>query len=62
MARDMLGEFQGNIAVVTGGASGIGEGCARRLAEGGATVIIADINIAKAKKVASPDFFHFIDN
>ena len=53
MARDIVGEFEGHIAVVTGGASGIGEGCARRLAEGGAKVIIADINLKKAKEVAA---------
>jgi NAD(P)-dependent dehydrogenase (short-subunit alcohol dehydrogenase family) len=53
MARDLAEEFKGHIAVVTGGASGIGEGCARRLSEGGATVIIADLNLKKAKEVAA---------
>lgn len=53
MARDLTGEFKGHTTVVTGGASGIGEGCARRLAEGGAKVIIADLNFEKAKEVAA---------
>ena len=39
--RDLKG-----LAVVTGGSSGIGEGCARGLAERGATVAILDINPA----------------
>jgi 2-keto-3-deoxy-L-fuconate dehydrogenase len=35
-------EFEGRIAVVTGGGSGIGLAVARRLAEGGAEVIVAN--------------------
>jgi 3-hydroxybutyrate dehydrogenase len=40
------------VALVTGAASGIGEQCARKLASDGATVAIADLNIANAQKVA----------
>ncbi|RQR30167.1 MULTISPECIES: 3-hydroxybutyrate dehydrogenase [unclassified Burkholderia] len=40
------------IALVTGAASGIGEVCARKLATDGATVVIADLNLAAARKVA----------
>ena len=40
------------IAVVTGGASGIGEGIVRRFAAEGARVVIADLNEAAAKKLA----------
>ncbi|GAB2874773.1 3-hydroxybutyrate dehydrogenase [Paraburkholderia jirisanensis] len=40
------------VALVTGAASGIGEQCARKLAAGGATVVIADLNLAHAQQVA----------
>ncbi|HKT64546.1 3-hydroxybutyrate dehydrogenase [Burkholderia sp. 22313] len=40
------------IALVTGAASGIGEMCARKLAADGATVVIADLNVDAARKVA----------
>lgn len=36
-------EFDGQVAVVTGGARGIGAEIARRLARGGATVVCADV-------------------
>jgi 3-oxoacyl-[acyl-carrier protein] reductase len=36
-------EFDGQVAVVTGGARGIGAEIARRLAHGGATVVCADV-------------------
>ena len=36
--------FHGKVALVTGAASGVGEAIARRLAQEGATVIVADIN------------------
>src|SRR4051794_26977801 len=40
-------------AVVTGGASGMGEATARRLAEAGATIVILDRDAAKGEKVAA---------
>src|ERR1700742_375216 len=40
------------VALVTGAASGIGEQCARKLSADGATVVIADLNLANARKVA----------
>jgi 3-hydroxybutyrate dehydrogenase len=40
------------VALVTGAASGIGEQCARKLAEDGATVVVADLNLPSATKVA----------
>ncbi|MCB9101964.1 MAG: SDR family oxidoreductase [Anaerolineales bacterium] len=36
--------FKGKTAVITGGANGIGAGCVRRLAQEGASVMIADID------------------
>jgi len=40
-------------AIVTGGASGLGEGTARRLAEDGARVAIFDMNAERGEQVAS---------
>lgn len=42
--RNIMKELVGKIAVVTGGASGIGKGIAKKLLENGAEVVIADIN------------------
>jgi NAD(P)-dependent dehydrogenase (short-subunit alcohol dehydrogenase family) len=47
-----MGLVQGKIAVVTGSGSNIGEACARKLASEGAKVILADINLAGAERVA----------
>ena len=41
------------VALVTGAASGIGEQCARKLASLGAAVVITDLNLENAQKVAS---------
>src|SRR4051812_33915287 len=41
------------VAVVTGGAQGIGEAIARRLAAEGAAVVIADIDEARAQATAA---------
>lgn len=42
----------GEIAVVTGGASGIGFACAKRLAEAGARILIADRDVEKGNAAA----------
>ena len=47
------GRFHGQIAVVTGGGSGIGKACAEQLAREGATVVIADQNQDGAQSVAT---------
>ena len=46
-------QIQGTAAIVFGGASGLGEATARRLAAEGATVTIADLNVARAESVAA---------
>lgn len=46
--------FSGKLAVVTGGASGIGAACAALLSEQGATVVVGDVQ-------ADPDSPNFLD-
>ncbi len=48
-----MGEFSGKVAVVTGGALGIGGATCRRLAADGASVVIADIADEAAEANAS---------
>lgn len=45
--------LSGRVAVVTGGASGIGLACGARLVEAGATVIVADVDKGSADTAAS---------
>ena len=45
--------LQGRVAIVTGGAGGIGSATAQRLADEGATVIVADIDAAGAERVVA---------
>lgn len=40
--------FKGQVAVITGGAAGIGKAIATRLAQEGASVVIADLNMEQA--------------
>jgi len=43
-----MGQVQGKVAIVTGGASGIGAACAATLAREGAKVMITDLDEADA--------------
>jgi NAD(P)-dependent dehydrogenase (short-subunit alcohol dehydrogenase family) len=42
----------GRVAVVTGGASGIGLACAKRLGQAGARVVVADVNVERGREAA----------
>ncbi len=46
-------KLDGSSSIVTGGASGIGEACARQLAAAGSKVVIADLNAEKGEAVAA---------
>jgi NAD(P)-dependent dehydrogenase (short-subunit alcohol dehydrogenase family) len=48
-----MGRFDGKVAVVTGSGGGIGEGYAKRLADEGASVVVADIKADGAERVAA---------
>ena len=45
-------DISGKVFIVTGGASGLGEGTARMLADSGATVVIADMQVEKGEAIA----------
>ena len=48
-----MGRVEGKVAVVTGGASGIGRGCAEILAREGAAMVITDIQDHKSEALAA---------
>lgn len=45
-------ELQGSVAIVTGGASGLGEATTRRFVDAGASVVIVDMNAEKGAALA----------
>ena len=47
-----MGQVDGKVAIVTGGASGIGKAAAELLAQEGATVVLADIDTGNGEAVA----------
>src|SRR5258707_14549951 len=60
----MTGQVQGKVAIITGGASGIGEACAELLAREGAAVAVTDVDdlrgpevVARIKKAGNEAMF-----
>lgn len=49
----MSSRLQNKIAIITGGAAGIGEACVRRFAAEGAKVLIGDINRVRGESLAT---------
>ena len=47
-----MARLQDKVAIITGAASGFGEGMAKRFAEDGAKVVVADLNVKGAERVA----------
>jgi NAD(P)-dependent dehydrogenase (short-subunit alcohol dehydrogenase family) len=49
---EMMGQVEGKVAIVTGGASGIGAACAETLARAGARVVVSDVDDAGGTALA----------
>jgi 3-oxoacyl-[acyl-carrier protein] reductase len=50
--KEEMARLRDKVAIVTGAASGFGEGMAKRFAEEGAKVVVADLNAKGAQRVA----------
>lgn len=48
-----MARLKNKVAIITGAASGFGEGMAKRFAEEGAKVVVADLNVKGAERVAA---------
>ena len=49
----MAGRVGGKVALITGGASGIGRGCAEKLAAEGATAVVTDLQDEKGAETVA---------
>lgn len=49
----MIQNLEGQVAIVTGGGQGLGEALCRRLDQEGLKVVVADINLEQAERVAA---------
>src|SRR6478609_5700862 len=49
----MAGRVKGKVALITGGASGIGRGCAEKLAAEGATIVVTDLQDEKGAETVA---------
>lgn len=58
----MSGELAGKVAVVTGGAGGLGAGLARRFAAEGAKVLIGDVDVDTGKALADEIGASFLES
>ena len=47
------GQLAGKVAIITGAAQGIGEGIANLFAREGASLVLADLNVDRAREVAT---------
>ena len=47
-----MGDLEGRVVVITGGAKGIGQGIGEAVADQGACVVLADIDHSRAQETA----------